>query len=192
MTIDTERKVRSIELVRARFEPVDALRLSTFQALVAGLDDLIFLFVLAAEIAEPGIPMQRVGGEIPEERRKREIGYSIYSASRTQEEELHLRRIKYESPLEVVLALGGSVSATTLTVNRLLATWRNWQAARVEHAQADLEVAARQLLLSDLRAGESGARIAEAIVFGGLEGRVDAGAKTLTEVGSLEVLTPTA
>lgn len=62
----------------------------------------------------------------------------------------NVRRVSYNSPLEVVLAINGGIAAVALTANRILAMWDRLQLTRTRHTGEALTRLALDIMREEL------------------------------------------
>lgn len=75
-----------------------------------------------------------------------------FASPHTFIDNVHVRRISYASPLEVVVWFFAGTTAATTAANRLINVWKNFQSARLVTAKTDLWLTAANVLQSTIDA----------------------------------------
>jgi hypothetical protein len=125
------------------------LRLVDLHVLVAGLLDLLALSSFTHETVVSAMRQEAlIGGPagtlFMRHKRVDDLGNVLPALPETEvsdvlgiADEIHLERLSYNSPLEIVIVFSSISGALALTVNRALATWQKVAKTREAVAQAD-------------------------------------------------------
>lgn len=157
--------------------------LLTMRNTLTGLDRLMWAVAIGTEIEQTG----SMPGRLAEEtlRAADSQGRVLAGGARVQ-------RLNYNSPLEIVLAIGAVGGGALMFGNRLIDTFNRFQYARVTKAESDAKVAAYKAVRHAITGVEDDAQLALLVPLFGqqMEQDVRAAAETLSEVDNLEALPP--